>query len=36
MSAQAVVQLIAMGFSDAQARQALSAHGGSVEASVDW
>jgi hypothetical protein len=36
MSAEAVAQITSMGFSEAEARQTLSATGGSVEASVNW
>jgi hypothetical protein len=36
MSAEAVAQITSMGFSEAQARQALSATGGSIEASINW
>jgi uncharacterized UBP type Zn finger protein len=36
MSAEAVSQITSMGFSDAQARQALAASGGNIEASINW
>jgi uncharacterized UBP type Zn finger protein len=36
MSAEAIAQITSMGFSDTQARQALSATGGSIEASINW
>ncbi len=36
MSAEAVSQITSMGFSDAQARQALAATRGNVEASINW
>jgi hypothetical protein len=36
MSFEAVSQITSMGFSDVQARQALAATGGNIEASINW